>query len=389
MSSTPLVTFSHLRWEFVIQRPQHVMSRIARRRPVLFVEEPVAGTGDPTLDVVTIEPHLRVARPRLPESIAAGGFHRGNETVIARLVEQTLKRSAWSEVIAWLYTPMAIGIARALRPRAILYDCMDELSAFHGAPPGLIERERELLACADVVMTGGPSLYRAKREKHEFVRCFPSSVDVNHFRQAGWIDPAPDQAEIPAPRLGFFGVLDERLDVVGLAALADAHPEWHVVLVGPVVKIDPATLPQRPNLHYLGPRDYSQLPTYLAGWDVCLIPFATNESTRFLSPTKTLEYMAAGKPIVSTPVRDVVEPYGEIVWIGEGADGFVAACEQAMAAPEAERARRGALAQSVLRRTSWDETVRRMEELLRQADVARHPAEQPQWMAWAEARAQA
>jgi UDP-galactopyranose mutase len=246
---------------------------------------------------------------------------------------------------------------------------MDELSLFLGAPPELVRHEAELLEQADVVFTGGPSLYRAKRGRHPNVHCFPSSVDAAHFGRAragagAEADEAPDQRALPRPRLGYYGVIDERLDLPLLAAMADAHPEWQIVLVGPIVKIDPGTLPRRPNIQYTGQRRYEELPGYLAGWDVCLLPFALNDSTRFISPTKTLEYMAAERPIVSTPITDVAEPYGEIVRLGDGTEAFIRACERALSADGDDRAQRAALMRGVLARTSWDTTVAAMDACL-------------------------
>lgn len=346
----PLVVYSHLRWDFVYQRPQHVVARLAARRPVLFVEEAIPDPSGPSLDVECVAPGVRRARPRLPDP----------DEAFPRAVEPLLRaHGADRPHVAWLYTPMAMPLARALAPVVTAYDCMDELSGFHGAPIALRARERALLAEADVVFTGGPSLYEAKRALCPHVLCLPSSVDVAHFRQ-----PAPtpsDQAGIPRPRLGFFGVIDERLDVALLDAVAAARPDWQLVLVGPVVKIDPAVLPRRPNIHYLGQRPYAELPAYVAGWDVCLLPFAHNDATRFISPTKTLEYMAAERPIVSTGIRDVAEPYRGVVAIADGAEAFVAACAAALASPEpaaVEAMRR------IVARTSWTRTAALMDEAL-------------------------
>jgi glycosyltransferase involved in cell wall biosynthesis len=251
---------------------------------------------------------------------------------------------------------------------------MDELSLFLGAPPELLTHEASLLARADVMFTGGPSLFRAKQGRHHNVHCFTSSVDAAHFSRRTSTDQEAggepeDQAVIPHPRLGFYGVIDERLDLPLIDQVARAKPEWQIVLVGPVVKIDPATLPRRPNIHYLGQRSYQQLPDYLAGWDVCLLPFARNDSTRFISPTKTLEYMAAELPIVSTPITDVAEPYGDIVYLGSTPEEFVAACQEALASDSAERDRRTTLMRKVLSGTSWDVTVAAMEKLIEDAVI--------------------
>jgi glycosyltransferase involved in cell wall biosynthesis len=363
-----IVVFSHLRWNFVYQRPQHLLSRLAAKRPVFFVEEPEPDpTGPPHWDRSTPQPNVTVLRPRTP--VAAPGFHPEQLAVLEPVVAELARELEGSTVVAWLYTPLALPLAQALGPAAIVYDCMDELSLFHGAPPELLSRETELLGCADVMFTGGPSLFRAKQARHGNVHCFPSSVDAEHFQQAragekGAAQEAEDQAGLPHPRLGFYGVIDERLNLALVEFLADARPQWQIVLVGPVVKIDPATLPRRANIHYFGQRSYEELPRYLVGWDVCLLPFARNDSTRFISPTKTLEYMAAELPIVSTPITDVAEPYGHIVYLGSSPTEFLAACEAALGAGPEERAGRTAQMRQVLAGTSWDVTVATMETLL-------------------------
>jgi UDP-galactopyranose mutase len=362
MDRTPLLTFSRLRWDFVYQRPQHVMTRLGTVRPVLFVEEPLEA-DTPRLEIHQVAPGVRVARPHLTTGGTA--FGDAQQVQLESLLRTQLTRDGWRTFAAWIYAPMAVRIAKALRPTAILYDCMDELSNFMGAPPELLEREKELLAAADAVMTGGPSLFLAKSEQHSFVRCFPSSVDVRHFSVTNAGPEPEDQCHLPRPLLGYCGVVDERMDPVVLAAVADAHPDWQIVVLGPVVKIDPLQLPQRANIHYLGRKEYAELPSYLAGWDVAMMPFAIGPATRYISPTKVLEYLAADRPTVSTPIADVVQPYENIVYIGDGPDGFVSACEQALQAPLVERERRRRRAQDVLRRTSWDQTARRMNEIIR------------------------
>ncbi|HEU4429820.1 MAG TPA: glycosyltransferase, partial [Myxococcota bacterium] len=327
-------------------------SRLARRRLVVFLEEPVRGERD-GWELARPARNLLVARPITP--IDAPGF---DAEQIPRLRPMLRRLLAWRGIgphTAWLYTPMAWPLAKRLEPDTVIYDCMDELSSFAGAPEGLRELERELLAAADLVFTGGPSLYRAKRALHERVRCVPSSVDAAHFRSGARGTPV-DQAAIARPRLGYCGVLDERLDRDLLAALAAARPDWQIVLIGPVAKIDERSLPRHPNLHYLGERRYDDLPSYLEGWDACLLPFALNDATRFISPTKTLEYMAAEKPIISTPIRDVVEAYGDIIYVAS-AEEFVAACERALHAPADERVLRLARMRGVLASRSWDATA--------------------------------
>lgn len=347
------------------QRPQQLMARLAHHGQVIFIEEPIYEAGStPHWHIEQPQPKLLICQLITPDP--APGFHDDHLPVLVPMVQQLLADQAVETYAVWLYTPLALPLAQALTPKVLIYDCMDELAAFLHAPRALIEREQELLRVADLVFTGGPSLYRAKRSFNAHVYCFPSSVDAAHFRLAnspGVEEPA-DQRALPHPRFGFYGVVDERFDIELLDALALAHPEWQTVIVGPVVKIDPASLPQRPNITYIGQRSYAELPAYLAGWDVCMLPFARNEATTFISPTKTLEYMAAERPIVSTPITDVAEPYGKIVYLGATPQAFIAACEQALNAPAAERAARFAAMHAVLAETSWDKTAHAMFDLI-------------------------
>ncbi len=368
--SPAILTFSHLRWDFVYQRPQHLLSRLASRHRVFFIEEPVRGSDAPAWRFQHPHPNVTVCTPQTPSS--APGFTDEQFPYLHEILPQLLESEHLDEYVLWFYTPMALPLAAGLKPLAVVYDCMDELSAFLNAPPQLLQREASLLEMADVVFTGGPSLYRAKKDRHPHVHCFPSSVDAKHFAAAtnGLAEPE-DQASLPQPRFGFFGVIDERFDIPAVAAMAEAHPEWHIVLVGPVVKIDPAALPRHSNIHYYGQRSYQQLPYYLKGWDVCLLPFARNHATKYISPTKTLEYMAAEKMIVSTPIADVAEPYGEFIYLGATPAEFVAACERALAASPGERTARRLRMREVLSRTSWDSTAARMEELVAAAIAAR------------------
>ena len=361
-----LICLSHLRWDFVYQRPQHLLSRCARGRRVVFVEEPVEEEGVARLELGQREGGVWVATPRLPPG--------AGPEVLRGLLDELFVWWDIRDYVLWYYTPMALPFTRHLRPLATVYDCMDELSAFKGAPAEMRQAEAELMARADLVFTGGLSLYEAKRPQHPRVYAFPSSVDVAHFARAraAGEDPA-DQARIPRPRLGFFGVIDERMDLELIAGVADARPDWQLIMVGPVVKIDPAELPRRANIHYLGAKSYAELPAYLAGWDVALLPFARNEATRFISPTKTPEYLAAGRPVVSTPIRDVVRPYGErgLARIAGSAPEFVAAVEAALGEDARERVERG---DDFLARTSWDRTWARMEALIGQAVAGRRVA---------------
>lgn len=364
MKDTPetVVCLSHLRWGFVYQRPNHLMSRCALSRPVLFVEEPVHHDGAAELALEVVAPGVTVVTPRLPPAVPTDA----GEVLQRRLLEGLLRERGVRAPWLWFYTPMVLPLTSGLDPALVVYDCMDELSAFAHAPAALPERERALMARADLVFTGGRSLYEARRDRHPAVRAFPSSVDAAHFGRAlAGLDEPDDQRGLPRPRVGFFGVIDERMDLPLLARLADARPTLQIVMVGPVVKIDPASLPRRPNLHWLGARAYGELPSYLAGWDAAIMPFALNDATRFISPTKTLEYLAAGRPVVSTAVRDVARPYGELGLVAiADAEGFPAAVDAALATDLAAHRRAVAALMAV---TSWDRTWRAMERLMERA----------------------
>lgn len=361
-----VLCLSHLRWGFVFQRPNHLMSRCARDSRVFFVEEPVFdGTEAPRLSLEEVMPRLFVVVPRLREGTSAAD----SELLVRGLLDRLVRDRAIRDPLLWFYTPMALGFARHLKRSAVVYDCMDELTGFDGAPKILRERERELFDIADIVFTGGQSLYEAKRQCHDNVHAFPSSVDAAHFASAMHAEGEPlTQESIPHPRVGFFGVIDERMDLALVRDVASLRPNIQFVMIGPVVKISPDSLPRLPNIHYLGPKTYAELPRYLAAWDVAFMPFALNAATRFISPTKTLEYLSAGKPVVSTPIHDVVRPYGEqgLVRITRTALEMAAMIDETLAEQStiAGAARRAACAVFVAG-TSWDRTWDAMHTMLR------------------------
>ena len=364
-----LMVFSHLRWGFVYQRPQHLLSRLSQHYRVLFVEEPIREPGAARLDCISHGPNLEVLVPHTP--VEAAGFHDDQLPVLRPLLGRFLEARGIDKALLWFYTPMALPLRALVTPTATMYDCMDELTAFRNAPGQLRQRESALLEVADLVLTGGPALYEVKRRLHPNAHCLPSSVDAAHYAPANLdagsahaVEADRLQASIPMPRLGYFGVIDERFDVALLRLIADARPQWQLVMVGPVVKIDPADLPRAPNIHWLGMQPYERLPYLLAGWDLCLMPFALNESTRFISPTKTLEYMAGEKPIVSTPVGDVVSLYGDHVQIAAAGPDFIAACERALAETGGQRRARLAGMSATVAHSSWDRSAATVHRLI-------------------------
>ena len=363
---TTLLCFSHLRWNFVFQRPQHLMCRFSRDMNVVYWEEPIEIGPRETAYLQVREapdaPNVRVAVPHLPQGMPEDA----REAALSRLLDAHVA-SVRGTLIAWYYTPMMLPFSRDIDPDLTVFDAMDELSKFKFAPVKLLALEQELIDRADIVFTGGSSLYEAKKDRHDNVHCFPSSVDRAHFckARARQFDPA-DQEDLPRPRLGYYGVIDERFDTELLDKVAAMRPDWSFVVVGPVVKIAEEDLPKRHNIHYLGGKTYKELPAYLSGWDVALMPFAMNESTQFISPTKTPEYLSGGRPVVSTPVKDVVRHYGQLegVKIASTPEEFVAACEQAL---ELSRHPEGgwlAQADLLLSATSWDTVQARMAGLI-------------------------
>ncbi len=378
--ASSLIVFSHLRWQGVYQRPQHLLSRFSREIPVVVVEEPMfvlEDGADPRLRVF-VEDEVTVLVPILAMSPDCQmGFSEDTRDDVARLIEPALTTFISGDQrerggvptrgpIVWYYTPMAIGLLpAAIEPALVVFDAMDDLASFRDAPQALRDQESAMLRSADLVFAGGPSLYEARRGRHPSVYCFPSGVEPAHFGQAATgLAPAADLDELARPVLGFYGVLDERVDFDLIAGIADLRPDWTLAMVGPVAKIDPATLPVRPNIRYFGQQRYADLPAFLAGFDVALLPFAINEATRSISPTKTLEYLAADKPIVSTAIRDVVLLYGDVVPIATDVPAFVTAIDAALTESPAQRQRRIALGRAHLAEHDWDAIADGMASLM-------------------------
>jgi glycosyltransferase involved in cell wall biosynthesis len=376
----PIVVHSHLRWSFVWQRPQQTHSRLASRHPILFVEEP-SRSSDADVDRLRIreaQPNLLVVEPCLSERVSTS---RTDEARVHTLLREALPapiRAKFARAAHWLYTPLMTPQVDAFaEPMAVVYDCMDELSKFDFASPEIPERERELIRRADLVFTGGYELYLSKRALHPRVRFFGCGVDFDHFRSAASSQPPADLQAIRGPRLGYVGVIDERLDYELIGRLAEARPDCNVVMIGPVVKVDPSKLPRAANIHYLGARPYEQLPAYLSGFSVCLMPFAMNEASAFINPTKTLEYLATGKPVVSTPVRDVVRLFSEVVSVADR-DGFPSAVEAALLSGGRNPQR----AVEVARSNSWERIVGEMELLLARIVQQRHAERRTESQSW-------
>jgi glycosyltransferase involved in cell wall biosynthesis len=368
--TSDLLVFSHLRWDFVFQRPQHLLLRHAKHRRVFYFEEPVFGmTEVPRLHLRETNENVLVVIPYLPSNIEPSQM----EAAMTDLVDELVYEEELIDYSVWYYTPMALAFSRHLEPKATIFDCMDELSLFKGAPQALLDLEAELMKRADVVYTGGHSLYEAKKHNHHNIHPFPSSIDYGHFSQARQrlVEP-DDQINIPHPRIGFYGVIDERFNIELLADMAELRPDMQFVIVGPVVKIDPRSLPKRNNIHYLGKKDYHALPLYLAGWDCAMMPFALNDSTKFISPTKTPEFLAAGKSVVSTSIKDVVHPYGhqKLVHIADTPEEFIAAIELAL--EERKNVEWLDRVDHILRDNSWDLTFERMAKIEKDVSDSRH-----------------
>jgi len=360
-----LVCFSHLRWGFVFQRPNHLLSRFSKHQRVFFIEEPIFHDEPDKLHIENFNENLYVVTPYIKQGLKEKEIYNRQRSFLSNL----FTNMQVNRFFTWYYTPMALPFTDHLNPELVIYDCMDELSAFKSAPRGLTIKEKDLFKRADIVFTGGHSIYESKKNLHHNIFPFPSSIDKHHFGAARNLKNDPeDQAHIPHPRFGFFGVVDERFDIELLDKVAKAKPHWHFVIVGPVVKIDPATLPRYSNIHYLGKKKYEELPAYIADWDIAIMPFAMNEATKYISPTKTPEYLAAGKPVISTPIKDVISPYGDnkLVHIVSNTDEFIKAAEA-----ELKKKKKAAWLKKVdefLTFNSWDRTwsqmVRHIEDTL-------------------------
>lgn len=356
-SSCSVVCFSHLRWNYVLQRPQHLMERFARSTNVYYVEEAVRGGDENKLEVSVVGPNLTRIVPSLREGLSDDAEITVEKELLARFfIERDI-----TQYIFWYYTPLALTVSDHFNPALIIYDCMVDLATFRFSPQSVREREMELLRKADLVFTGGQSLYEARKNRHPEVHVIPGSVDVEHFRQGRLHAEDPrDQVRIPGPRIGFYGVIDERMDYVLLEQVARRKPEWHFVMVGPVAPGSQYALPRLPNIHWLGSKNYDELPAYLAGWDLTIVPYAHNEATRYLNPTKIPEYLAAGKPVIATPITDVLRLYGRngLVSVAGTPEEFIR-----VAGAELEVSDHSEWLDQVdewLSHQSWDKTFQRM-----------------------------
>lgn len=358
-----LICLSHIRWNFVYQRPQHLLNRFAVNNRVFVIEEPVFEAHSD---------YYEISKPNEKANLWVVVLHVSKNTssekrnhTLKALIDSLMFSSKIEKYLLWYYSPMALEYTDHLFPALTVYDCMDELSAFKSPPKGIKEMEACLLNQADIVFTGGQSLYKAKKHLHHNIHPFPSSIDKSHFEVARIFKEDPeDQNSIPRPRFGFYGVIDERFNISLVEELATLRPDWHFVFIGPVTKIDRNKLPQKDNIHYLGSKNYKELPLYLAGWDVAILPFALNESTKFISPTKTPEYLAGGKPVISTSITDVVTPYGNkgLVHIADTAEEFIEEAEKIFQSKNNEEWSRKV--DDFLANISWNKTWHQMSSLI-------------------------
>ncbi|GAB6196106.1 glycosyltransferase [Lysobacter xanthus] len=374
----PIIVHCHLRWDFVWQRPQQIFSRLAQNHRILFIEDPVIAEGEPSLQIDEPYPNLVRIVPQIPQHLAVNADK--DAEIFLPQIQQALRThpllaGRFEHSVQWFYSPMpAPGYMGQFNSVGVVYDCMDELANFRFAPADIADRERFVISKADVVFTGGYQLFESKSKLHDNVHFYGCGVDVEHYgkaRAAETVIPAA-VAATPSPRFGYFGVIDERLDYELIAALAERFPQASVVMAGPVVKVDPNELPKHPNIHWLGQQNYADLPAIVKGFDVCLMPFALNEATKYINPTKTLEYMAAGKPIVSTAVADVVRNFTPIVDIARSPAEFVDAVERAWRQPDADLIARGI---DRAGDASWDATVASIRNDVQQAVWPEVPAQ--------------
>lgn len=370
-----LLVLSPSRWDFMFRRTQQLMSRLAGRWQVLFVEEPRRSRNAAWLDEQAQGEHLSVLVPHLPANLSPhlppslDATHDEPRRMLAAYLRQRDLRVD----VAWVSSPASLPLLDSLDARCVVYDCHASSTA-----PRLRREQALLLERSTLVFANGPSLYESLREQHPRVMCLPDAVAAAHF--------APDaqrphsvqamhagslQRHLSAPRLGWFGVIDRRLDLDLLAQIADAHPQWSLVMVGPVVGLDASRLPQRANIHWLGVQPYSVLPHLLEGWDLCLLPFVIGAATRQLCPAQALEYMAGGKPVLCTPLHDVAWMFSDSVAIAERGPPFIAACEALLAESPAQRAQRALQMMATVSASSWDRSAQAVHEMLHTALASR------------------
>ena len=346
-----MIVFCHLRWEFVYQRPQHIISRLSSNIKVLFIEEPLPSQSGNSGNLIMVSDTLHVLQPNVT-----------NIEAIANIIPEYVKNK--NIPYGWFYSASFSPLLEQLDFETVIYDCMDELSLFKGAPEHLINQEKYLMAHADIIFTGGKSLYESKKQWHENVHCFPSSVDESHFAKAlNGITVPDDIANLQSPVVGYYGVIDERIDLALLHETALKLPNVSFVMIGPLAKIGEADLPREANIHYLGMKSYDVLPHYLKAFDIAMMPFALNDATKYISPTKTLEYMAARKPIISTKIVDVVRDYSRCVSLIETADEFAEAIT--FLVDKTDRLSMELEYYKILKKTSWDATADKMTSIIK------------------------
>lgn len=359
-----IVALSHLRWNFVWQRPQQFLSRFAKDQPVLFIEEPdyrLPEGSEPSVEITQPDPNITVVTPALARDLRDT---EQSARAMLHIARKAIQDAGFDRPLLWVYSPTESAWALGeLDVRGVVYDCMDELSHFLGAPKQLVEDEKRLMEASDVVFCGGHELWLSKSQKHPNCHFFGCGVEYDHFAQAqdSARDIPNDLKNLNAPVVGWFGVVDERMDLDLLAQLAKTRPNYEFVIVGPVVKIDPSTLPKAKNIHWLGGRDYKVLPDYCRAFDVCMMPFAINDATKYINPTKALEYLATGKPVVSTPVADVTRQYSDTISIATTAEDFAGCIDRGLESPDRKMIDKGI---ALAKENSWERTVANMREII-------------------------
>ena len=375
----PLVVFSSQRWHFAWQRTQQLLTRLASNYRITVVEPPLTTHRDAYLECTPVAHGITLAVPHT--RCDPGGFHADQFPVTARLLAQFMREHAIVAPLVWLDTPAALPLVQALAPRAVVYDCHDDAAA-HGGDDGLRHLEEQLMRVADVVIAGGPSLYESHRARHANVHCIANAVAAAHFappspsaKSIEAVSARAIHAAIPNPRLGFFGVIDERIDLELLARVADLRPDWQIVMAGPLRGVTPAALPQRGNLMWLGAQTYAILPHLQAHWDLCLLPFKVDACAHHAAPIEALEFLAGQKSVVATPVHDVAALHGHIVRLAHGAHAFVEACRTAMCERGPLRRQRRIDALISVHSSTWERAADRVHKLL--VEFAHEPASVP------------
>lgn len=376
-----IVCLSSTRWSFLWQRPQQIMSRLCARHDILYVDPPfpvaeeqvrgISNDESGTLivkNLQTINDALQIFRPleisrfSYPD-LDSNELLKMNQELLQCQIQKALFQLGWQHPLLWLYDPRNVNLVDQLNPCGVIYDCVDSFRSFSWSHPHVSIWEEALVDRADVVLATSRALYQERLRKNRYTFLVPNAADYKHFSPWQGYEKPADITAISRPRLGFIGAIYEWVDLELLQVIADKSPAWNLVLIGP--KQHGLQLPERSNIHWLGQRGYAELPAYVHSFDVALIPFLVNETTQHANPIKFWEYLAAGKPVVSTLLPEIPDVPG-VVWRSENHSMFCNHCAQALELVQHPLSRNKIItkARAIAYANSWENRCKRILRIL-------------------------